>query len=205
MCMGQSSRRRRKERGASLVEAAFVTPVFLALIFGVMELGFLFRNYLSISNASLAGARAASVAGDDLAADFLVVRTIAHGIEAIGAENVDFVVVYDATPPPGGQPATQPPPSCLFGSSTVLSCNRYTKSEFFLSLREPDGSTPNWECDPSTGRDRYWCPTDRETIVGNADYVGVFIQVDHQYLTGLFGDSIKLKSSRVIRIEPTKT
>jgi hypothetical protein len=203
--MGLSSRRRRKERGASIVEAAFVTPVFLALIFGVMELGFLFRNYLSISNASLAGARAASVAGDDPAADFLVVRTVAHGIEAIGARNVDFVVVYDASPAPGGQPLKEPPASCLFGSSSALSCNRYTKAEFFLSLREPDGTTPNWECDPTTGRDRFWCPTDRETIVGNADYVGVFVQVNHQYLTGLFGDDTKLTSNRVIRIEPTKT
>ena len=202
--MGPSSRRRRRERGASLVEAAFVTPVFLALIFGIIEFGFLFRNYLTVNNAALAGARAASVAGDDEDGDFLIVRTVAHAIEAMGIENLDFVVVYKAS-----GPDDVVPPSCVFGPSTALNCNRFTQREFFLNLESSPGVKTDWACGPAA-QDRFWCPTDRNTqkpqVPADPDleYVGVHVQGHHQYVTGFIGSSTKLTSNRIIRLEPER-
>lgn len=182
-----------------MVEAAFVTPVFIMLIFGIIEMGFLFRNYLTVNNAALAGARAASVAGDDPDTDFLIVRTVAHGLQAMNLQDIDYVVVYHAA-----GPDSQVPNACRFGSSSALECNRYTKREFFLNLEEPDGTKPNWAC-ASTAQDRFWCPSDRKSQVDDPpDYVGVFVQVNHQYMTGFFGSQTKLESTRVFRIEPTR-
>lgn len=202
--MGLSSRNAKKERGASLVEAAFVTPVFVLLIFGVIEFGFLFRNYLAVNNAALAGARAASVAGDDEDADFLIVRTVAHGVEAMGLENLDFIVVYKAT-----GPNSTVPPACLFGPSTALECNRFTQREFFLDLESAPGVKTDWAC-ASNAQDRFWCPLSRNAQIPDTaadppiDYVGVFVQGNHQYLTGFLGDETKLTSNRVIRLEPAR-
>jgi hypothetical protein len=201
--MGLSSRRK-SERGTSIVEAAFVTPVFLFLIFGIIESGFLFRNYLAVNNAGLSGARAASVAGDDEDTDFLIVRTVAHGVEAMGVENLDFIVVYKAT-----SPDDTVPPSCLFGGSTTLECNRFTRREFYLSLESSPGVKTDWAC-ASAAQDRFWCPKDRNsqvpTVSGDPpiDYVGVYVQANHQYVTGFFGSESKLTSDRVIRLEPAR-
>ncbi|MDH3684243.1 MAG: pilus assembly protein, partial [Acidimicrobiia bacterium] len=51
--------RRRHERGASLAEAALATPVFLVLIFAVIEFGQLAHDSLATTNATREGAREA--------------------------------------------------------------------------------------------------------------------------------------------------
>jgi len=50
------------EAGATMVEAAFITPVFFLLIFGVIEVGGAYRDKLTVSNAVTAGARTGSAA-----------------------------------------------------------------------------------------------------------------------------------------------
>ena len=47
----------RRERGATLVEAAIVTPLFFLLIFGIIEVGGAYKDKLAIGNAVTAGAR----------------------------------------------------------------------------------------------------------------------------------------------------
>ena len=53
--------RRTRERGAALVEFAVVLPLFVVLIFGVMEAGWLFAQQVEIRNAAREGARLAVV------------------------------------------------------------------------------------------------------------------------------------------------
>ena len=53
--------RRDRERGASLVEFAVVLPLFITLIFGTMEAGWLFAQQVEIRNAAREGARLAVV------------------------------------------------------------------------------------------------------------------------------------------------
>lgn len=45
------------QKGAALVEFAIVLPLLLALVFGIIEFGFLFYNKAMITNASREGAR----------------------------------------------------------------------------------------------------------------------------------------------------
>ena len=52
---------RRSERGASLVEFALVMPLFLILVFGIMEAGWLFAQLTETRNAAREGARLAVV------------------------------------------------------------------------------------------------------------------------------------------------
>ena len=54
--------------------------------------------------------------------------------------------------------------------------------------------------------DRWWCPTVRKSAQtganGPPDYVGVFIRIKHPYITGLFGSSILMTKTSIIKIEP---
>lgn len=55
------SRQIRDERGQSATELALVLPVFLLLVFGVIQFGVLYNNYLTLTDAVRAGARKAAV------------------------------------------------------------------------------------------------------------------------------------------------
>jgi Flp pilus assembly protein TadG len=49
------------ERGAELIEFAFVLPVLLFVAFGIIDFGFLFKEYEVVTNAAREGARLKSL------------------------------------------------------------------------------------------------------------------------------------------------
>jgi Flp pilus assembly protein TadG len=53
--------RARSERGAELIEFAFVLPVLLLVVAGIIDFGFLFREYEVVTNAAREGARLISL------------------------------------------------------------------------------------------------------------------------------------------------
>ena len=185
-----------------------MTPVFLVLIFGVMEFGLALRNYLAVSNATTEGARSASVLGRDQEADFFVLRSIAHGIEAMGLEGVDYVVIFEAD-----KVNASLPDACRTASVDGL-CNRYTASDFFLELEDNAGnSTGNWGCGVNSV-DRYWCPIANAThnpegrkaaLSDPPDFIGVHVSATHDYVTGFFGPTANLENTKIIRVEPERT
>ncbi len=199
---------RRGERGTALVEAAFVTPLFLILIFGIMEFGFLFRNYLTVANTTREGSRTASVSGSSPEADYLTLRSVEHAFAAWGVENLDFVVIYHAT-----GPNDTIPPGCKVGP-VPNKCNYFTPAEFLLSLNDAaDNPTDYFRCVPAIAVDRHWCPADRNTGLSDPAaggygsgpaYIGVYVQAEHHYVTGFFGSTGTLSDDRIIRIEPDK-
>ena len=196
----------RRERGAALVEAAFVTPVFFALIFGILEIGLLFRNSLTTNNATVQGARAASVHGNADDADYLVIRSVEHGLQAMELQNLEMVVVFRADGPDSTVPA-----ACLTASQTynpsnptAPACNRYVPADFFAEIEDPVTGVPtgNFGCGPSA-IDRYWCPADREiSLSTGTDYLGIYVETDHHFITGFFQDGRPLTETKIVRLEP---
>ncbi|MCC7364054.1 MAG: pilus assembly protein [Dehalococcoidia bacterium] len=55
---------RETEKGQALVEFAFVLPVFILLLFGLVDFGRGFYTWLVVTNAAREGARAAAVQSD---------------------------------------------------------------------------------------------------------------------------------------------
>lgn len=53
------------ERGASLVEFAFVAPFLIFLLMGIVEFGFLFTEYNEVKHATREGARYAAASNPD--------------------------------------------------------------------------------------------------------------------------------------------
>ena len=49
--------RLKRQKGATIVECAIVLPLFLMIIFAVMQFGLLMNNYVMLNNAAVVGAR----------------------------------------------------------------------------------------------------------------------------------------------------
>jgi hypothetical protein len=90
-----SARRLQDERGAELVEFAFVLPLLLLLVLGLVEFGFLFQRYLVVTNAAREGARVAMLPGY-LDADVDV--RVNQFLDASGLDE-DPVIAHPAPPP----------------------------------------------------------------------------------------------------------
>jgi Flp pilus assembly protein TadG len=81
----QSPSRLRSEQGQSIVEFAFVLPILLALVLGIVQFGIAFNNYLTITDATRVGARKAAVSrflGDNGAAARTATYNAAAGLNA---------------------------------------------------------------------------------------------------------------------------
>lgn len=202
----RNARRRRRaqgDRGAALVEVALITPVFALLLFGIIEFGLTFRDYLTVANASRDGARAASALGDDTYADYNTLQVIRQATKGFRPNEIRRVIIFDAGGVGGSVlNPSHPAHQCLNATSGVTNvCNVYTAAAFSL----PKSS---FGCKTSS-LDRYWCPSPLNGQDGREvrasigpDYVGVYVQTRHDFITGMFGPGLDLEDELVMRIEP---
>ena len=75
----------------------------------------------------------------------------------------------------------------------------YTTADF-------DADVDDFDCS-GTSPDRFWCPTSRKVAVGGPngppDYIGVWIQVKYDFITGLFpGGGMTFDDTTIMRLEP---
>lgn len=110
---------RRGERGQSLVEFSLLVPVFLLILFGMMEFGFIFTHNLTIEYATREGARAGAAlanGGGTLGCgagqspnwqtvDPLVIAAVERVLQSPGSQvvvsRVSRIVIYKANPVTG--------------------------------------------------------------------------------------------------------
>ena len=183
-------RRHLPERGAALVEAAVISPIVILLIIGVIEFGLLFKDYLTVANTTRAGARVATQEASNPTADYQVLQAIKGASSAMNPNKIERIVVFRATSPSGTVPAT-----CKSGTAVTGSCNVYVTTD----MNRPSS---DFGCTGSSP-DRFWCPTTRlDNQSDPPDYVGVYIQARHDYVTGMFGSARTLTDPTVMRIEP---
>ncbi len=132
--------RLRGDQGSVLAEAALMTPLFILLLFGVLEFGGAFRDYLTLGNGSLAGTRQAAIQGNAADADWNIVQAVKKSMNAMPLWEINKVVVYRLSPvgsaPGAGQclaqscPVTPVPSSCLSSINGVAGvCNVYGPTE----------------------------------------------------------------------------
>jgi hypothetical protein len=233
--------RMRHQRGVTLVEAAFVMPIFLLFLMAIFESGLYMRNYLGVSNAVRSASRAASAAGAQngrwetptkpnaqiTSADLYIVNSVARESAAIPRSAIQFIVVYKATgfgAGPSDEEEAGVPGSCLTGVPRAGLCNVYTPADFDRATIEIaerqrhalavqtnvndilDPSKITFGCNTSSP-DRFWCPdTRKDRLTDNnyngPDYVGVYMRIRHEWLTGIFGEGRFIDDQSVVKIEP---
>ncbi len=190
------ARRQDRERGAILVEFALVVTLLVGILFGVVEFGFAWESRMTVQNASRAGARVGSGLGNERLSDYSIIQSVKA---ALGDKTDDLLhlVVYKSPTANGA-----PPASCGGSSPSNSSgnCNVYSGSQVrSLTSSSFTGTTSCSTPSP----DRFWCPTTRQVrqAVG-ADYLGIYIRLRHEQITGIYGDEIIITDRSVMRLEP---
>lgn len=192
------ARRRHRDRGASVVEAALVVPLVLLLLGGVVDVGFAMVKANDAAAAVRVAAQAGAREGAASDADWAIVEAIANSAD--NAELVvDTVVVYAVGP---GDPGT-PPAQCLTATARTDRgvhgvCNVYTgalldqvvdgtlsRDEFRTGACHGGLSQTAAPPDPDdANRDGEWCPERRTT---RSRSIGVEIRGQQPVPFGLLG------------------
>lgn len=204
LCWGES------ERGAVLVEAAFVFPVFLIMLFGMIEFGFIFKDSQTLDNMTRAGVRVGAITGNatNPDADYQILTSILGSSYGIAPSEV---IIFNATSLKGNSPGDVPT-ECADGD---FLCNIYTAQDLSVVQQNLQSYDATMQADfgpTSTGAtcgawDQTWCAGGRSVSQsGNSgsgpDYLGVYISAVHTNLTGFFGPSITLSDTAVMQLEP---
>ena len=101
-------RSRGRDRGATMTEMAFVGPLLMLLLFGIIEMGGVMKSYSGVSNSTVAGGRAAAIAGNDVLADQAILAAMSTGAAAVGKNEITYIIIWK--PVVSGE---SPPASCL--------------------------------------------------------------------------------------------
>jgi Flp pilus assembly protein TadG len=213
------------ESGAVLVEAAFVFPVFLLLLFGMIEFGFIFRTSLTLSSMAQVGARTGAVVGNQAtpSADYSILSTMGAGASDLGAQ-VTSIIIFNADTGAPGQVKSLPsvPQACLDVAAGIVGqgsltpqgvagvCNVYDEAQWAAVQAGLTSSELAIDFSGASGGwDGFWSPAgppgrdvDESGNGGSGpDFLGVYMSARHQTLTGFF-PSVTLHETDIIRLEP---
>jgi hypothetical protein len=217
--------RRRGDRGASVLEAAVVAPVLLLLVLGVFEFGLVYRDYLSVGDAVGDAAHIGSIQGNakvpaspapgapNVTPDYSMVRTLREGTAGIPPEWIEKIVIFRVGFFERNQPAMDlVPDSCRYGNSSNAGdqCNVYPAFAAFYAVQEGEINYFNCPSDETTGetgtgpRECGWPYSERSDgpVREEIDYVGVYVKLDRDLVTGVFGDEFSIEQAQVLRLEP---
>jgi hypothetical protein len=183
------------ERGASIVETALVTPLFLFLVLALVEYGVMYRDHLTLANTTRDAARTATVVGQRIDADHRILDAVVRASAAVPRRQIEEVVIFRAAA------VDAPVPTACLSAPVAGLCNRYTN----LDLARPSGDFGCGAASP----DRFWCPTGRVTALrpvngGPPELIGVHVVLERPGLTGLLPGTQRLRNSFVLRLEPSE-
>lgn len=184
----ESSSRRARSKGATIVEAAIVLPVMILVVIGTMEIGMAFKDFLTVGAMSREGARVAALAGKNAQADCAVLI----GVASIGTQGdmdrIENVQIYKAAEGTGAQ--------------GVTNTWEYIPGRDPSNCIDVGDTTDAWSL---VGGENY-PPGSRNTFVGSTslDLIGVRIQLTREWITGFppFRGSFTIDESTITRIEP---
>jgi hypothetical protein len=189
--------------GQTLVEFALVFPLFLLLLFGVIEFAFVFSGMLGISYATRDAALLAAEAGNADGADCVIIQAVDTALTPPAADNrITAVIVYRAD-----QNGVE-----MAGVSNRWTRGGSTDCGGGLSIpyvRQTNGYPETSRCNVLAGDVGGGCETGHPGL----DTIGVRVEYAHQWVTplggfggngfgGQGGTGFTLSQSNSMRMEP---
>lgn len=196
-----------------MVEFALVLPIFIALLFGTLELGLLFKTRSAYQEAALEAARAAAAAGQSSDADVQALQEMQNTLAVEDLTKITKVTIYRSdtqgnflgTGSPvatsmndSGCPAT--------GQSGTTCDNLHTYYVYSAAQHtfvcQASGNPPDSSQAHPCGNQSYWDPSSRNIKVPTLDHITIKIQFDYKGATG-FLPTLHLTQIASTLIEPT--
>lgn len=168
----------KRERGATLVEAALVFPLLFLVLMAIVEFGLAFKDDLSVGHGAREGARAGATFGTDPFANYLVLREVENVLASISVSEGLRVRIYN---PVSGQ-----------GDNYVYQKGFATGCDW-NPCPDPDNTNyqvPNWR------------PVLRDVSAPFTDRIGVRISYTHRWLTGFFFSTSDFTKDVDLQMEP---
>ncbi|MGB7860014.1 MAG: TadE/TadG family type IV pilus assembly protein [Acidimicrobiia bacterium] len=181
-------RLRRDDRGVTLTEFALLFGLLLMLAIGAFEYGMVFRDSLTVSTASREAGRVAASTANYGDADCVILEAAAGALQSLDTGTIDEIEIYKSS-----DTGTYP------GSNSAFT-RRYSPFQSGdPSLIACQGS--DWNAEHLGAS---WAPGLRVNTQGDADWIGVRINYDHNWFTGFlwWNGSFALSDDSVFRIEP---
>jgi Flp pilus assembly protein TadG len=177
------------ERGQGLVEFALVIPIFVTLLMGVIEFGFLYNNLLTVQYAARQGVSAAAQAGGVDGADCSILNAVEHALTPpINHQRVEFVEIFRSDS--AGYVARDP-------TTNKAVLNRYTRVG---TLDCPGTGTQPYTL---SGTEDYPQIGRHDALVEGLDVIGVRIGYQYVGMTPVaFGRTWDLTDGATLRMEP---
>jgi Flp pilus assembly protein TadG len=173
------SRRPLNERGAAAVEFALILPVLMLILFGIIEWSLMFKDALTVASATRAGARTASAQPRTPAFADNTALAVARAVTALPNKSIEELWVYKAR-------ADGMPDSGGFASCTT--CVKFTWDQTGQKFVRKPGTD--------------WDPATQNACAGTSDAVGIYLKVDHQFITAFIAPSRELTDHTVMNLEP---
>lgn len=182
----RGSRRRSGDRGATAVEAAIVTPVVMAMLFGIIEFGFFFKDYLAVAGGVRAGVRLASANPRNSSFAQNAADKVAASGQAMSLKDVQQLWVYKVD-------AVTDKPAGFSDFSDCTTCVKFTW----------DAGTKTFVTNNING----WLASSQNacsssSMGGPPDRIGVYIQLRHNAFTGLVFNTINISEASIMTLEP---
>ena len=176
-------RTRRREDGATIVEAALIAPVFFLLLFGIVECGAFMFNRTAVGDAVAQAARAGSISGNDSDADYRLIQA-AKATLPTGAFSVRYLIVFKAANGLDRMPSAECITSAEAGGTGVTGkCNVYQRSV----LVNPNAADFGFDAAtaPTKTADQNWPALQRSVSFGSGrDLVGVYVSAFYRGVSG---------------------
>jgi hypothetical protein len=169
----------RSERGAAAVEFALILPVLLLILFGIIEYSLAYHDDLSVTAATRAGARTASAQARTTDMPVNTATAVARSVASLRDGAVKELWIYKART--DGKPQSGGFSSC---SSNCIKFSYDDDTEKFVT---PTGS---------------WPASSQDACAGTAHSVGIYLKVNHAYLSGIFPGTLTLTDHTVMVFEP---
>jgi hypothetical protein len=176
----RSNRAVRRDRGATIVEAAIVLPLLFLVLFALVEFGMAFKNSLSIGHGAREAARAGATFGNDPHANFLMLKEIEGVMDPVGIADALRVRIYD--------PVNGDFDVYTFNDGYAFGCN-------WNPCPDPDAPSGTYVI-PT------WDPVGRDVSAPVTDRIGVRITFRHKWITGLFATTSDFTKDVDFQIEP---
>jgi TadE-like protein len=176
------------QRGSAAIEAAIVTPLVMALVFGIVELGFLLKDYLAVAEAVRSGVRLASANPRYATFALETANKVALTGQAMNLNDVQQLWVYRvAKQCVGCDPTNKPDGYTDFSGCNICVKFTWVNGQFVKGY-------DNWPAG-----DQNACST---SAGGPPDRIGVYLQLKHAPFTGLVFKSVIISEASIMSLEP---
>ncbi len=212
-----SGNRRRRQRGQGMVEFALVAPVFLFVIFAMIDGGFLLFSVNAVDQATTVGSNSIAALGKASLADITSMQRMAASsslgatslitISEIDVEKLQtnlsgdgFYVHGDGTPMiqigcSGGPSGVDGSNECInkykvvgYGASPTITVFNGGQYTSQCASGDPSGCPP-------------WPPAARDVYNGQSDFVALKITYTYRFFTGI-APQATLTTTKTFRLEP---